>query len=98
MRTLISLAVATPLALTGMLFFASKAGQEHGPEAKCVMMCAPKGHEKDAGPDGIPVVTCEGGTHGNGKSCAELGEACSQEHRQGCSEYCRVQCCTCCSI
>lgn len=98
MRSFTALMLVIPLAVTGSLLFMAKSTQEHGPEAKCTHMCAPKGHEKDAGPDGIPTVTCAGGSTGSGNSCAELGEQCSQEHRQGCSEFCRVQCCTCCSI
>lgn len=68
-------------------------GQEHGEDAKCQQWCTPDGGRHEA-PDGMKVVKCVGGDG----SCAKMGAQCGEEHRQGCSEYCRKQCCSCCSL
>ena len=70
--------------------------QEHGPAVECEQWCAPKGHEDESQPpEGVPVVTCQGSGE---SSCTAMGQQCGQEHRAGCTEYCRSQCCSCCSI
>lgn len=83
------LAIATML---GLPFW------QHGPNVPCKQWCAPKGHEDHAEPpEGIPVVACKGDS---GPGCATPGgEQCTGDvHRQGCTEFCRHQCCSCCSI
>ena len=72
---------------------------QHGPDVKCKQWCAPAGFEDEAEPpEGIPVVTCAGSTGINEKSWARQGVQCGKQHRPGCSEHCRDQCCSCCSI
>ena len=78
----------------GWVFTAADPRQEHGPEAKCTQWCTPDGERHDA-PEGMTVVKCAGS---NGDSCAKMGAQCGNEHRAGCSEFCRIQCCSCCSI
>jgi hypothetical protein len=71
--------------------------QEHGPDAKCEQWCAPGGHEDHVSPpNGIKVVAC-GNSRTDGCQ-TENGKQCSEEHRVGCTEFCRTQCCSCCSI
>jgi hypothetical protein len=72
---------------------------QHGPNVKCKQLCAPEGFEDDVkeNPEGLPVVTCAGNTNPE-VSCARQGSQCGEEHRYGCAESCRDQCCTCCSI
>lgn len=69
-------------------------GQEHGPDAVCTQWCSPDGGRHEA-PDGMPVVKCAGTGDG---SCQKMGAQCGEEHRSGCSEFCRRQCCSCCSL
>jgi len=69
---------------------------QHGPNVKCERMCAPEGFESEVETD-LEVVTCAGNTDA-AISCARLGSQCGKEHRPGCAEYCRDQCCACCSI
>jgi hypothetical protein len=75
-----------------------KAGQ-HGPNVKCTNMCAPEGFEdetRESFPD-LHVITCSGNLDPM-QSCAKQGSQCNKEHRPGCAEHCRSQCCSCCSI
>ena len=73
------------------------AGQ-HGPNVECKRFCAPAGFEDETREDtDLEVVTCAGHTNPE-QSCARQGEQCGKEHRPGCAEHCRDQCCTCCSI
>lgn len=72
--------------------------QQHGPNVECKRRCAPEGFEDEVGEGtDLEVVTCAG--HGDdSKSCAKLGSLCGEEHKVGCAEWCRDQCCSCCSI
>jgi len=72
--------------------------QQHGPEAECVRICVPAEHEDHIppSPDGeLPMVQCQGT---GSDSCTAQGAKCTQDHRSGCSEHCRPQCCRCCDI
>ena len=86
------------IVMGGALFGAAWNATQHGPDVHCKQWCAPKGHEGDVSPpDGVPVVSCARST-GDESSCAAQGEQCGHEHRSGCTEFCRTQCCSCCSI
>jgi hypothetical protein len=66
----------------------------HGPDAVCTQWCTPDGARHEA-PEGMTIVKCAGGGE---DGCGAMGAQCGGEHRAGCTEWCRVQCCSCCSI
>jgi hypothetical protein len=85
------------LTFTVILMFSAFQEQEppeHGDDAVCKQWCSPDGGRHEA-PDGMTVVQCKGG---GGESCAKMGSECGDEHRTSCTEYCRKQCCSCCSL
>jgi hypothetical protein len=82
--------------LLTLILFCVAAQDEHDPNAPCLKWCAPGGHEDEAKPpEGVAVVTCAGTQDGG---CAVGGAWCGQKDRQGCSVWCKSQCCSCCGI